>query len=86
MPKFRSKPVVIEAWQYDGSWDSAREIAKLSSNMSWDSSSGFKIVTLEGTMLASPGDWIIKGTRGEFYPCKPDVFAEKYEPAPTKEK
>jgi hypothetical protein len=39
------------------------------------------IHTLEGTMLASPGDWIIRGVRGEFYPCKPDIFAEAYEVA-----
>ena len=36
------------------------------------------ILTLEGEMKANPGDWIIRGTRGEFYPCKPEVFAEKY--------
>ena len=38
------------------------------------------IHTLEGTMRATPGDWIIQGVKGEFYPCKPDVFAETYEP------
>ena len=40
---------------------------------------GLDIKTLEGVMRADLGDWIIKGTRGEFYPCKPDVFATKYE-------
>lgn len=40
---------------------------------------GIYIRTLEGTMKADPGDWILRGTRGEFYPCKPDVFATKYE-------
>ena len=39
------------------------------------------IVTLEGTMYGDPGDWIIKGVKGEFYPCKPDIFDELYEPA-----
>lgn len=39
------------------------------------------IGTLEGTMCASPGDWIIFGVNGELYPCKPDVFAKTYEPA-----
>ena len=39
------------------------------------------IHTLEGSMEASPGDWIIKGTAGEYYPCKPDVFKDVYEPA-----
>lgn len=38
-----------------------------------------EIQTLEGTMLAVPGDWIIKGVKGEFYPCKPDIFAATYE-------
>jgi hypothetical protein len=37
------------------------------------------IKTLEGTMLAQPGDWIITGVKGERYPCKPDIFAATYE-------
>ncbi len=37
--------------------------------------------TLEGTMAANPGDWIIRGVKGEFYPCKPDIFEATYEPA-----
>ena len=40
---------------------------------------GIYIPTLEGTMCASPGDWIIRGVEGEFYPCKPGIFAETYE-------
>jgi hypothetical protein len=40
----------------------------------------WEIRTLEGNMLATPGDWIIRGTEGEFYPCKPSVFERKYEP------
>jgi hypothetical protein len=43
--------------------------------------SSIEIKTLEGTMRASVGDWIIKGVKGEFYPCKPDIFAATYEPA-----
>lgn len=39
------------------------------------------ITTLEGAMEAMPGDYIIKGVKGEFYPCKPDIFAATYEPA-----
>lgn len=39
-----------------------------------------KIETLEGTMIASPGDWIIKGINGELYPCKPDIFEKTYSP------
>jgi len=59
MPKFRKRPVVIEAYQTD------RQV---------------KIVTLEGTMIADPGDWIITGVKGEMYPCKPDIFEMTYEP------
>ena len=40
------------------------------------------IRTLEGEMRAIPGDWIIRGVQGEFYPCKPDIFAATYEPVP----
>ncbi len=40
---------------------------------------GLKIPTLEGTMLGVEGDWIIKGVRGEIYPCKPDIFEATYE-------
>lgn len=42
---------------------------------------GIAIETLEGVMVASPGDWIIRGVSGEFHPCKPDIFAATYEPA-----
>lgn len=42
---------------------------------------GLSIPTLEGTMLAVEGDWVIKGVQGEIYPCKPDIFAATYEPA-----
>lgn len=45
---------------------------------------GVVIPTLEGEHLASPGDWIIKGVKGEFYPCKPDIFAATYEIAEGK--
>lgn len=43
------------------------------------------IDTLEGTMIASPGDYIITGVKGEKYPCKPDIFLATYEPIPDKE-
>lgn len=39
-----------------------------------------KIETLEGTMTASPGDWIVKGIKGEIYPVKPDIFEKLYSP------
>ena len=43
-------------------------------------SHGIVIPTLEGEHLATPGDWIIKGVHGEFYPCKPDIFEKTYDP------
>ena len=42
---------------------------------------GYNIGTLEGVIHASPGDWIIRGVQGEFYPCKPDIFEQTYEAA-----
>ena len=44
---------------------------------------GIAIETLEGVMVAAPGDWIIRGVQGEFYPCKPDIFEATYEPIST---
>ena len=50
------------------------------SGVSIDASTGFLVIaTLEGEMTAKPGDWIIRGVAGEFYPCKPDIFAATYE-------
>ena len=88
MPKFRKKPVVIEAVQWDG--HNPGEIQMFSANavcpyLESDSQNGFfpitklSIETLEGTMIAEKGDWIIKGIKGEFYPCKPDIFEATYE-------
>lgn len=58
MPKYRKKPVVIEAYQ---------------------TTESFLIPTLEGTMKADIGDWIITGVNGEQYPCKPDIFIKTYD-------
>jgi len=76
MGKFRKKPVVIDAVQYDGINES--EIEQFV-GISYVPGRDFKIRTLEGDMLASVGDWIIKGVNGEFYPCKPDIFEKTYE-------
>ena len=77
--KFRKKPVVIDAMQWNGA--NVDEIlgfilAKGSARRVSDS---ILIDTLEGTMRADQGDWIIKGVKGEFYPCKPDIFEATYE-------
>lgn len=80
--KYRKKPVVIEAIQY--TVESCRQIHEWMGldhephDLNCDS--GIFIDTLEGQMEAQIGDWIIRGVKGEFYPCKPDVFEETYEP------
>ncbi len=81
MPKFRKKPVVIEAVQWTG--ENVKEVMDFMRwrNAEHDSVRGLTIRTLEGTHHASPGDWIIQGVQGEFYPCKPDIFAATYEDA-----
>lgn len=96
MPKYRKKPVVIEAQQWDGTAEGATPIidwilstsAQAARYHSVQQVFGeepippeISIDTLEGTMSADPLDWVIKGVRGEFYPCKPDIFAVTYEPA-----
>lgn len=75
--QYRKKPVVIDAVQWDGSWSTAQFVTEAFS-IDDDSRSLF-IPTLEGEMECRVGDWIIKGVAGEFYPCKPDIFAATYE-------
>jgi hypothetical protein len=83
MAKYRKKPVVIEAIQF---LDNAERLAELSKFIGGDIKVSYKhpipfieIETLEGTMRAIEGDYIIKGVNGEFYPCKPDIFEKTYE-------
>ncbi len=76
MPKFRKKPIVIDAVQYNG--QNIHELTKFGARVGIFLE-GVGIYTLEGTMTARPGDWIIKGVQGEFYPCKPDIFEATYE-------
>lgn len=83
--KFRKKPVVIEAWQFKGedglSWPRWLHDYRCQDGRVcfWESVPHMVIPTLEGLMIASPGDWIIRGIKGEVYPCKPDIFAATYE-------
>lgn len=77
--RFRKKPVVIDAVQYDGTLVSVESLEGLECSQTLTSDT-IQIETLEGTMTANPGDWIIKGVKGEFYPCKPDIFEATYEP------
>ena len=81
--RFRKKPVEIEAVKFDG-WNWAECYQFMSDEVLvfpqiLKEREYIKIETLEGTMTASRGDWIIKGVNGEFYPCKPDIFEKTYE-------
>jgi hypothetical protein len=86
--KFRKKPVIIEAMQYLGILHAEKLLEWLFENdvnylLYDDDTKGFIaliIETLEGDMKAEPSDWIIKDVKGEFYPCKPDIFEATYEP------
>jgi hypothetical protein len=84
--KFRKKPVVIEALKYQAELGSNRVIEWLTQQgASLDGWLFFDreiiIPTLENPMKASDGDWIIRGVKGEFYACKPDIFDATYEDA-----
>lgn len=83
MPKFRKKPVVIDAVQFTG--NNLSECLQFI-GISKDSADGCGVMglplfipTLEGDMRADVGDWIIRGVKGEFYPCKPDIFSLTYD-------
>lgn len=95
--RFTKKPVTIEAIQWTGHnlrdvitfTDGPPDTRTTHAGMAWEvyadlvAREGLKIYTLEGKMLASPGDWIIRGVKGEYYPCKPDIFEATYDPAPA---
>ena len=85
--KFRKKPVVIDAWQFtkaNYSEGVPREFRHKTVSL-WSQYGGDviggEIETLEGKHTVSENDWIIKGVAGEFYPCKPEIFAATYEAA-----
>lgn len=89
--KFRKKPIVIEAMQWNGNDGEIHKMRLFCSEVSGPFEDVLRtgdakpymylnIRTLEGQMRADPGDWIIRGVKGEFYPCKPDIFAATYEP------
>lgn len=86
MAKYRKKPVVIDAVQVSRKFfEVALEflgtinVGEYNSGEFLEDGCYIEIPTLEGTMTANEGDWIIKGVKGEFYPCKPDIFEQTYE-------
>jgi len=82
MARFRKKPVEIEAWCWDGCSTAPERPPWLRGpNVRAVHDEEILLIdTLEGTMTAMKGDWIIMGVKGEIYPCKPDIFAATYEP------
>ena len=80
--KYRKKPVEIEAIQFSG-WNHDEIFDWINDNINSVQPICYKetiqINTLEGVMTASVGDYIIKGIKGEFYPCKPDIFETTYQ-------
>lgn len=90
---FRKKPIVIQAMQWDGSRESIEELCKWVNKDAIETDpflsyifindedvKDVRIWTLEGDLEVSKDDWIIKGVnKGEFYPCKPDIFEATYE-------
>lgn len=77
MGKFRKKPVVIEAREWTGA--NVVELLDWIKPSARQEGASIIIPTLEGDHEASLGDWIIQGVKGEFYPCKPDIFEATYE-------
>jgi hypothetical protein len=77
---YRKKPVVIEAVQWTGR--NGSELAAFLAGTDWVHPVGAdpQIRTLEGDLHISEGDYVIRGVQGEFYPCKPDIFEQTYEP------
>lgn len=81
--RYRKKPVVIEAVQFRAG-EQPHELAGdvIIGKVRYTEDGTMLIQTLEGTMEASPGDWIIRGVKGELYPCRDDIFCMTYEEAP----
>ena len=88
--KFRKKPIVIDAFKWTGDVHQVKdpdwiveaiEIGAVTFSDTGSPNVKLLIVTLEGTMAADCGDYVIRGIKGEIYPCKPDIFEASYEPA-----
>ena len=76
--RYRKLPVIIDAVIWDGDEDKIEAFLETDWGIANDENE-LIIFTLEGDMLANIGDYIIKGVQGEYYPCKPDIFAATYE-------
>ena len=79
--KYQKKPVVVETLQWTGTTENIDEMMEFMHSDNLTIIDGDLLIeTLEGFMAASAGDYVIKGVKGEFYPCKPDIFKLTYEP------
>lgn len=82
--KYRKKPVVVDAFRWTGGPDQTEDpewiIEQIRAGNVAFVVGAMIIKTLEGTMRAEAGDYIIRGIKGEIYPCKPDIFEATYEP------
>ena len=84
MPMYRKKPVIIEAEHFtEENKNQCFNFITCNASLDFDAQGQpcIHIMTLEGWMTASLGDYVIKGIAGEFYPCKPDIFEATYEDA-----
>ncbi len=83
MAKYRKLPVIIDAWEFDGRLDYSKtlpkEVKDAVDTIRMTQDGKLQIKTLEGVMTADVGDFIIKGIKGEYYPCKPNIFKSTYE-------
>lgn len=81
--KYRKKPVEVDAIRFSIELDNVEDVAKFfEGNVEWnweERNNVFQIKTLEGRMIAKPGDWIIRGVAGEYYPVRDDIFRTTYE-------
>lgn len=82
MALYRKKPVVVEAMQFEGLPFSDEFLAFLfrcAEGYDVAADARLIVMTLHGEVYADPGDWVIRGPSGDYYPCKPDIFAATYE-------
>ena len=79
MPRFRKRPVEVEAMQYTGKNVPALHEFCKDIRISGGIIGNLYVIALEGLMNVSEGDWIVKGVAGEFYPVRPDIFEQTYE-------
>ena len=75
--QYQKKPVTVSAVKWDGT--NLQEILSFTNNKAMIKNDILIIPTLEGTMAAEVGSYVIKGVKGEYYPCREDIFEDTYE-------